>query len=279
MGEDNGSRKHPAAALLAYAMLGLVVVGAAVLGGYQVRAQQVPKDTVSTYVYDQTKEIWVKTVESIPVPEEPDGTRRTGTNTIEIRLNEDDPVKEIIIQEALITYRGDTSGRPLLEINGHELSTGFESGEIHIGKLVFFEVDAERLDIDADVVRVDIQNTVADDDELDLDLYPVNVVRIGRGASSSLFLGVSRSQTLQKYDTNFEFGLVDDGGVREAKRGLTSQNAGLRVDRIRIMGPSTGKGFVERLFIIQSSVFGDIKVENVAIQDLIIRSVSLDDSY
>jgi hypothetical protein len=266
-------------AMVAYSVLALIIVAASVAGGYYVRAQEAPKDIVSTYVYDEVKELWVKTVESTPVPEEPDGTQRVGSHTIEIRLDEDNPVKEIIIQEALITYRGDTSSDPLLQIRGHDFFTQFETGEIHIGKLIFMEVDAERMKIDADVVRTSIENVVAEDNELDLDLYPVNVVRIGRGASSSLFLGVSRTETLRKFNVDFTFGGITNGVVDAPKRGLTSRDTGIRVDRIRIVGPSSGTAFVETLVVLQSSVFGDIEVRDVAIQDLVIRDVSLDDGF
>src|SRR3972149_2748968 len=129
MNKDVKKETSSVAAIIAYASLAVVIIAAAALGGYQVRAQQVPRDVVSTYVFDSEKELWVKTVESTPVPEETDGTRRTGTHTIEIRLDEDNPVKELYIQEALITHRGDLSGQPLLEIRGHEIVNFFETGK------------------------------------------------------------------------------------------------------------------------------------------------------
>lgn len=256
-----------------WAIFGLSLVLAAVLGGTGVLWAQNQRsiDNTTVYRYDPVEEQWVKTVLEIPLPENPDGSRPPGHHTIEIYLDEDNPVKAILIEEALIIDRSGGTG-PLLEIKGHEPGGGGD-GKVNIGTLAFVEVDAEELEIDADVVRVTLENVVAEDSELDLDLNVVNVVRIGRGAASTLLLGVSRNSLLEKFGTTGE-----DLELDRRRQGITRLETGLRADRIRIIGPDSGTGFVEILVIFQSSVFGKIEVDDVKIQDLILEQVSLDDS-
>ncbi len=256
-----------------WAIFGLIFVLAAVLVGTGVLWAQNQRSTDNTtvYRYDPVEERWVKTVLEIPIPDNSDGSRPPGHHTIEIHLDEDNPVKAILIEEALIIDESGGTG-PLLEILGHD-PAGLGDGKINIGTLAFIEVDAERLEIDADVVRVTLENVVAEDDELDLDLNIVNVVRTGRGAASTLLLGISRFSLLEKFGT-----ASDDLELERRRRGITGRETGLRVDRIRIIGPDNGTGFVETLVILQSSVFGKIEVADVKIQDLILEQVSLDDS-
>lgn len=256
-----------------WAIFGLILVLAAILAGTVVLWAQNQRsvDNTTIYRYDPAEEQWVKTVLEIVLPENPDGSRPTGHRTIEIHLDEDNPVKTILIEETLIIDESGGTG-PLLEIKGHEPSGGGD-GKINIGTLAFVEVDAEELEITADVVRVTLENVVAEDDELDLDLNIVNVVRIGRGAASTLLLGISRDSLLDKLGTTDE-----DLDLERRRRGVTRRETGLRVDRIRIIGPDSGTGFVEVLVVLQSSVFGKIEVDDVRIQDLILEQVSLDDS-
>lgn len=257
-----------------WAVFGLILVLAAILAGTVVLWAQNQRsvDNTTIYRYDPVEEQWIKTVLEIVLPENPDGSRPPGHRTIEIHLDEDNPVKTILIEETLIIDESGGTG-PLLEIKGHEPSGGGD-GKINIGTLAFIEVDAEELEIDADVVRVTLENVVAEDDELDLDLNIVNVVRTGRGAASTLLLGISRFSLLEKFGT-----ASDDLELERRRRGVTGRETGLRVDRIRIIGPDSGTGFVETLVILQSSVFGKIEVDDVRIQDLILEQVSLDDSF
>ncbi len=256
-----------------WAIFGLSFILALVLGGIGVLWAQNHQsiDNTTVYHYDPVEEQWVKTVLEIPIPDNPDGSSPPGHHTIEIYLSEDNPVKTILIEAALIIDRSGGSG-PLLEIKGHE-PTGGGDGKINIGTLAFIEVDAEELEIDADVVRITLENVVAEDDELDLELDIVNVVRIGRGAASTLLLGLSRGSLLEKFGT-----AGDDLDLDRRRQGVTSRETGLRVDRIRIIGPDSGTGFVETIVILQSSVFGKIEVDDVKIQDLILEQVSLDNS-
>lgn len=253
-----------------WAAFGMSLVLVAILAGTGVlwAQSQQSVDNHTVFRYDRTNDRWVKTVMETVIPDNPDGTHPPGHHTIEIYIDEDNPVKEILIEEALIIYPSG-SGEPLLEIKGHEPSAS-GNGTLNIGTLSFLNVDAEEMKIDADIMRVTLQNVVANDDELDLDLRVVNVVRTGRGAASSLLLGLNRVQRQDKFFTGEDIGV--------GSRGFTEREAGLRVDRIRIIGPDSGTGFVELITIKQSSVFGKIEVDDVEIQDLVLQQVVLDDS-
>ncbi len=247
---------------LALGGLGLVMASVLLMTGVVASQNGTPKDITATYQFDPLREKWVKTIESQPVPSDENGPVRKPSNTIVIHVDENNPIKEIVIEEALVI--GGTE--PILEINGS--ADAPNTGKISIGKLSFITVDAEELDINADVVRTDISNVVAKDNELDLQLDAVNVVRTSRGAASSLFLGISRTDKLVKLDFLDPDDLIRGGNL---------QKSGLRVDRIRILGPSTGNAFIENLTVTQTGVMGRIEVTKVEVQDLILRNVSLDD--
>jgi hypothetical protein len=217
----------------------------------------------STYRFDPINEEWVKTVETERLPPNADGTQPKGSHTIVIELDDDEPVKGIWIEEVLIT--GDSG--PDLEVRGRHSSTS--SGDIIICNLLMQKVDAEELEIDGDVARMEILNVVADDDELDLDLEVKNVIRCGRGGASVLFLGLGRRELVDK--------ILDIDEFFDFPEGLPERETGLRVDKIVIVGPSGGDGFIEHLIIRQTSVFGKIEIEDVEIQHLILKDVTLDD--
>ncbi|MBI2829859.1 MAG: hypothetical protein HYX81_01725 [Chloroflexi bacterium] len=254
-------------------ILGTVKVFAAfflaftVVVGIAASQQDEPKDTTVTYYFDPVKEEWLKTVGEVAVPQNPDGTYRKPTNTLIIRVQQNNPVQEIIIVETVVVGGTD----PLLEINGRDTSVPGSTGVLRIGTLTFKKVDAEELDIDdTDAVRITTTNAVAKDNELKIDVDIVNVVVVGRGAASSLFLGatrkeISRIQEILAGDFVFNHNVV------------ASTQTGMRVDRIRILGPESGTGHIERLTVANTSVFGEIQVRNVKVQDIILQDVSLDD--
>ncbi len=253
--------------LLVFGMLAVVVI---IIGGTLAAAwvtwqkNQAPTDITTTYFFDPIQEKWIKITEYVRLLPNPDGSQRRGHHTVIIRLDEDNPVKTIWIEEALVI--GGTE--PLLEIDGQPDPLG--SGTIRICNLIFQKVDAEDLEIDADVVRVTLENVVAKDNELDLDITVVNVITCGRGGASTLFLGVSRRGLIDKIQTLIDVEELDLLGIPE-------RDMGMRIDRIRILGPDSGTGFIEHLIIRRTSVFGEIRVDNVKIQNLIIKDVTLDD--
>lgn len=249
--------------LWAMSGLGLVVVSLLAVTAVAGANGRHGVDTVTSFRYDPGEERWLKTVTETVLPDNPDGSRPPEHHTIELFLNPNDPVKLIQIEEALVIDPSGNISGPLLEIKGHEPSGG-GSGKINIGTLSFTKVDAEELKIDADVVRVIIENTVAEDNELDLDLNVVNVVRTGRGASSRIFLGRGSGDLIRLSASEI---IETSGGEK-----------GLRVDRIRIIGPSSGVAFVENIVITRTAVFGKIEVDDVRIQDLVLKGVTVDDN-
>ncbi len=237
------------------ALMLIALVGVAASSGQSVIAN------TTTYYYDVENETWIKDIESVSLPDNPDGSKPKPSNTVIIRLDANNPVKQIVVLDGLVM--GGTE--PILEIAGHD--TG-GSGELNIGTLLLKKVDANRLDFDnTDAVDVQMSNVVAQDNELDMDVDVVNVVRAGRGGPSSLFIGATRSVLYSILDLN----LIPDNFV-------PPNETGVRIDRLRILGPSSGDAFVERIVILHSSVFGTINVKDVNIHDIILQDVTLDDS-
>ncbi|MBI2829860.1 MAG: hypothetical protein HYX81_01730 [Chloroflexi bacterium] len=229
-----------------------------------------PKDTTITYVYDPVKEEWIKTVSEVPLLQNPDGTYPKPINTLIIRIQQNNPIQEIMITEALV-LGSDT----IFEIAGHDASDSANTGVLRIGTLSFKKVDAEELDFDdTEAVNISMSNVIAKDNELDVDVDIVNVVAVGRGAPGSLFLGASRADLFRILDIS--------AGLKTTLLPLNEKTVapsqfGIRVDRIRILGPSNGSGHIERLTVQNTSVFGNIQVRNVKAQDIILQDVSLDD--
>ncbi|MBI2832496.1 MAG: hypothetical protein HYX79_09595 [Chloroflexi bacterium] len=240
--------------------LTLIFAGCTLTAAAQTTPSGSSEAKTTVYRYDPINERWVKSETSEKLPQNPDGTQPPGSNTVIIRIDGNEPVKEIIIFEALVIHG---ANEPLLEINGHDVGG---SGKLRIGELQFAKVDAQRMEIkDTDVMRLNMANVVAKDTELDLDVNVVNVVRVGRGATSTLIIGAKRADLAQLSLLEIDKSMM-----------LSAQETGGRIDRLRILGPSSGVGYVERILIVRSSVFGNIEVRNTAIQDLILRDVSLD---
>ncbi|MBI2831420.1 MAG: hypothetical protein HYX79_04095 [Chloroflexi bacterium] len=179
------------------------------------------------------------------------------SNTLIIRINENEPVKQIIIFEAQVNPG---AAEPLLEINGHDAGG---AGKLRIGELKFSKVDAKRLEIlETDVVNLTMTNVVAQDNELNVNVNDVAVVEVSGGAASTLVIG-ARIEDITSLSNLEDTNLVP------------AQQTGVRVDRIRILGPSSGFGSIERIFIVRSSISGKIEVRNAEIRDLILKDISL----
>jgi hypothetical protein len=251
------------------AFLVFIITAATVLTLFYQRSQAAT-DTVTTYSFDPAQERWVKINHSVRLPSNPDGSQPRSSHTLEIQLDDDNPVKAIWIEEALIIDDGDGDGGSLLEIDGDPNSS---DSTIRICNLVLHKVDAEELEIDdTEVVRLDAVNVVGEDSELDIDVEVVNVIRCGRGGASTLFLGVRREDLIDKI-ANVILRTED----REILRGIPRRETGIRVDRIRIEGPSDGDGFIEHLVIRHTSVFGKIEIRDVEIQNVLLMDVTVED--
>lgn len=230
------------------------------------------KATVTSYTYDPVSAQWVKNVEARTQAPEGDGATPVPSNTIEIFLDKDEPVKAIILAEALIT-RG---GQPLLELAGRPDPTTGAKGDIRICTLVLKDVEAESLVVkDTEAVHVDVFDVAAKDNELDVEIEPVNVVRCGRGGTSVISAGIERG------DADIE--VVDVGVESTNNKALLDilgkdRNSGIKVDRVRILGPEGKTGFVENIIVLRTSVFGRIEVRDVKVQDIFLNGVSLDDN-
>ncbi|MBI4188688.1 MAG: hypothetical protein HY529_05740 [Chloroflexi bacterium] len=244
-------------------LLAVILTAVAALAATEEGAQ----DITTTYHYDAETETWLKDVSTVSLPDNPDGTKPKGSNTVIIRLSENNPVKQIVVIDGLVLG----GNEPRLEIAGHD--TG-GSGELHIGTLLFKKVDADRLEFhDTDAVDVQMQNVVAQDNELDMDVNIVNVVRTGRGGASSLFIGATRA-AFEDFLTSPGIPSIDS----IPDNFITAKETGVRVDRIRILGPSSGDAFVERIIFLHSSIFGKIEVKDAKIQEIVLKDVTLDDS-
>jgi|GEM_PF-2542160 len=223
-----------------------------------------PVNRTITFEYDRAKEKWVKTENAVALVPSADGTRPRGSNTVIIRLNEDDPVKKIKIENALV--KGGTE--PILEIAGQTDALGTR-GRINIGVLSFTLVDAERLKIhDTDVVQLTVSDTVVEDNELDIDVNAVNVVRVARGAMTIITIGTRDPSTLA----------ITSGGDAIVLPSEDEAAGGIRIDRIRILGPQGKTAFVEKIEIIDTGVMGNIEIRDLRVQDIVLSQVSLDDS-
>ena len=95
-----------------------------------------------------------------------------------------------------------------------------------------------------------------------------------RCAASSLFLGQTRKDADEIGENLIDLERAD--GINFLA--LNAKENGLRVDKIRILGPSSGTGFIEKIVVWRTGVDGDIELKNVEIQDLILKDVVLDDS-
>lgn len=207
-------------------------------------------------------------VEDAPFPL-PGGSDGSG-NTVELFLQEDDPVKLFLVAETVVIE----GNEPLIEIAGRSDPATGSRGSINICNLILKQVEADKLEVkDTEVVQMDTLNVVAQDDEFDVEVQPANVVRCGRGGTTVLTVGITRA--------DLDIGNLGD----DAKSGLEAlfeqlgndHDSGARVDRIRVLGPEGKTAFIENLVILRSSAFGKIQIRDVKIQNFILDTVTLDD--
>lgn len=226
------TRRAVLVALLAAVVLVLApgAVIAVMNAGKQLRG-----DVATIYQYDTRADRWVKKV--TPAPSTPGLPEPAATNTLIIQLQQNNPVQEILFEEALVIG----GAEPLFEIDGNAADSG--NGTIRIGTLTFFKVDARRLEIaDTIVVTSNLTNVVAEDNELNLNITTANVTFVGRGAKSLLSFHNVRFDRVR---------ILGPGGDAD--------------------------GHLERLTVNRTSVFGRIRIEDARIQQLVLTDVSLQD--
>lgn len=236
------------------------IVGIAVaLAGCEagIRGDGEPEDTTTTVSYDAINREWNQSIER--------SQAQTGSpsNTIVVQLNEREPVREIILSEVLLV---DSPSEPTLEIHGQDDLTTGSSGRVIICELKLRKVDAEELRVaNTKITQLAALNVALDEQEIQVD--PVNVVRCGRGGVAVVALG--------GLDTEDDIGILDtrDSALLVLTAG---GNAGFRANRIRILGPPGKDGFVEKVLIERTSVFGQFEINQAAVKRLVLETVTID---
>lgn len=189
----------------------------------------------------------------------------TGSSTITARLLPNEPVKEIAAREVLLVG---SPLEPTLEIAGQDDPAAGTTGRIVICKLVVRKVDARELA----AVNVEINSLSAVDIAVPNPLLvalnglvnPGLVVDCGRGGTAVLALGVE----------SLELGDIQTGQGPTAAVN-TEGREGVRLNRLRILGPPGAEGFIETLVLERSSVFGRIELRNLQIKELVLDSVTV----
>ncbi len=220
----------------------VIAIGAVVQSG----ADRGASSPVLSYQFDEATGKWVMATESFGMRPGPGLGSPRSTNTVIIRVRKADPVKDITIENALVAGGSD----PIIEISGQANGSGTQ-GHLNIGALSFVGVDAKRLRIVAtEAVMVSTTNAVDKDDELDMNVTTVGVVVVSQGGM-----------------TKFTIGSTNPDGP----------TGGVRIDRIRILGPEGDTGFIENLTVRGTAAQGNVLVSNVKAQSITLNSVSLDD--
>jgi hypothetical protein len=247
--------------LLALAALcGALLLAACGGGGGTADSPQVKTTAVT---WDSANQSWVET-SSLALIIDP-STR--SSSTLEVKLPPNEAVKQVIVTEVQLV---NSPSEPTLEIAGRDDSLTGSSGSITICTLVVRMVDIEELVVEnvqaSHVTVVDF----ASEHGLDVTLNPVNVIRCGRGGVGVLALGAETSE-------NAALLAFGHGVNQEAVRVFnTAGKEGVRMNKVRILGPEGDNGFIETLVLDHSSVFGKVELKNLKIKELIIESVTVD---
>jgi hypothetical protein len=183
----------------------------------------------------------------------------TGSSTITVRLLPNEPVREITAREVLLV--GSTA-EPTLEIAGRDDPVTGTAGRIVICKLVLRKVDAVELKaVNTEAKTLDAVDVVAPGGSA-IAVNPDLIVECGRGGAAVLALGVE----------SVELGDLQPGTGQGPTQ--TEGREGVRMNRLRILGPPGAEGFIETLVLERSSVFGRIELRNLQIKELVLDSVT-----
>jgi hypothetical protein len=182
-------------------------------------------------------------------------------STITARLLPNEPVKEIAAREVLLVG---SPLEPTLEIAGQDDPAAGTTGRIVICKLVVRNVDARELAaVNVEAKFLSAVDTFAAS-PLNVVVNPDLVVDCGRGGIAVLALGVE----------SLEQGELQTGQGPTAAVN-TEGREGVRLNRLRILGPPGAEGFIETLVLERSSVFGRIELRNLQIKELVLDSVTV----
>jgi hypothetical protein len=259
---DDGEREHSLARRtgLILSLLGVALSLAACGGdGSSSAGSDGPVATTTTVTWDSPNEVWVDAARSAAAV---DGS--TSSSTLEVKLPANEAVKAVLASEVQLVNSPD---QPTLEIAGQDdLVTG-ESGSIVICKLVVRKVDIEELVVEnVQASRVTVVD-FASEHGLDVEVDPVNVIRCGRGGVGVLALGVESAE---------DGDLVFDPTRDSIRVFATDGREGVRMNKVRILGPEGDDGFIETLVLNRSSVFGRVELRNLKVKELVIETVTVD---
>ncbi|MBI5508438.1 MAG: hypothetical protein HY903_06780 [Deltaproteobacteria bacterium] len=171
------------------------------------------------------------------------------SQTITVRLGPNEPLDSVTLRDTLLFA---TPTGPTLEIAGETDAATGVVGRVVICRLTLKDVDAAELLAANVVVQTLTAIDVSLEDDPGIVVDPGTVVRCGRGGVATLSVGTASD-------------------VAPESLGLT----GARANRIRLLGPPGGEGFVESVVVERSSVFGRIELRNVQVQDVQLESVTV----
>ena len=263
--ENQGTEgKRPLAArtgLLLAALCGALLLAAC--GGGGGTTADSPQTKTTAVNWDSVNQRWVET-SSVALIVDP-STR--SSSSLEVKLPKDEAVKQVVVTEVQLV---NSPSEPTLEIAGRNDSVSGSSGDIVICTMVIRKVDIEELVVEnVQASRVTVVD-FASEHGLDVTLNPVNVIRCGRGGVGVLALGAETSENGDLLP--FGVGVSQD----EVRFFNTAGKEGVRMNRVQILGPEGGDGFIETLVLDHSSVFGRVELRNLKIKELIIESVTVD---
>jgi hypothetical protein len=219
-----------------------------------------PQVTTTTVNWDSAKQLWVDTAHSALAV---DGSSSSSTLVVELPPNE--AVKQVVAREAQLV---NSPSEPTLEIAGRHDSVTGSSGSIVICNLIVRKVDIEELVVEnVQASRVTVVD-FASEHGLDITVNPVNVIRCGRGGVGVLALGAETTENGDLLTLGTSLGAV--------RVFSTNGKEGVRMNKVRILGPVGFDGFIESLVLDHSSVFGRVELRNLKVKELIIESVTVD---
>jgi len=268
--ENQGrEEKHPLTArtgLLLAALCGALLLSSC--GGGGGTTTDSPQVKTTNVTWDSVNQSWVETSSLALIV---DGSTRSSSE-LKVELPADEAVKQVVVTEVQLV---NSHSEPTLKIAGRDSLgadgvTILSSGDITICTLVVRKVDIEELVVEnVQASRVTVVD-FASEHGLDVKITPVNVIRCGRGGVGVLALGAETSENGDLLD--FGIGVSQDA-VRFFN---TAGKEGVRMNKVEVLGPEGGDGFIETFIIDHSSVFGKVELKNLKIKELIIESVTVD---
>jgi len=253
--------------LLVAALCGALLLAAC--GGGGGATEDSPQVKTTTVTWDSVNQRWDDTTSVALIVD----ASTTSSSTIKVELPPNEAVKQVVAREVQLV---NSPSEPTLEIAGRDLFDASgnltSSGSIEICTMVVRKVDIEELVVsNVQASRVTVVD-FASAHGLNITVNPVNVVRCGRGGVGVLGLG---AETTENADLLlFPFPVAN--ALDAVRVFSTTGKEGVRMNKVRILGPEGGYGYIETLVLDHSSVFGKAELRNLKIKELIIDSATVD---